>query len=56
MCVLSVTLLSLLSPAMLFFPSPSSLLPKCTVLRIDRLLTKLAAFFDLFFEKLFPIE
>jgi hypothetical protein len=57
-CVLlrSVASLSLLSLAKLLFPTPSNLLPKCSVLRIDRLPLKLAAVFDLFFEKLLYLE
>jgi hypothetical protein len=48
--------LSLSGPAKLLFPTFSSLPPKCSILCVDRLPLKLAAFFDLFFEELLPIE
>jgi hypothetical protein len=42
--------------AKLFFPTRNGLSPKSAVLPIHRLPFKLAAFFDLRFEKLLPIE
>jgi hypothetical protein len=42
--------------AKLFLPTPNSLPPKCSVLRVRCLPLKLAAFFDLFFEKFFFVE
>jgi hypothetical protein len=42
--------------AKLLFPTPNSLPPKCSVLRTYCLALQLAAFFDLFFEKIFFVE
>jgi hypothetical protein len=42
--------------AKLFFPTHNCMSPKSPVLPIYRLPLKLAAFFDLRFEKLLPIE
>jgi len=55
-CMLLRALCLNLGLAKLLFPSLSSLPPKCSIFRIDRLALKLAALFNLLFEKSFPIE